>query len=291
MHGTCGPFEQSVYITRLYVTRGIKLASRDANGLADPFLVVSNGKHKQNIIDDIQNTHYDTTSPNFYRCYELPTMVPGNPTLTIEVWDKDSQGAQLIGATSIDIESRLLSQEWIEMAPKPVERRYLWSPASLAPQGKLELWVEILTPPQALASKPKVLRAPALLECQLRVVVWSVTELEIRGKSDDIEYAVRRRAPTPCVYPVRAHTHVHPHGCGTCRVHVYTGTPTRPTSSSQPRRAPATPSAATCTSARTRRPTSTGDSSLRWPNRRGTRSCRCRCGTRATPPPTTRSPR
>ena len=64
-------------------------------------------------------------------------MLPGNPTLTIEVWDKDKQGAQLIGSTSIDLESRLLSQEWIEMDPKPLERRYLWSPASLAPQGKV----------------------------------------------------------------------------------------------------------------------------------------------------------
>ena len=72
------------------------------------------------------------------------------------------------------IESRLLSQEWLEMDPKPVERRYLWSPASLAPQGKLEVWVEILTPPQALASKPKVLRAPSALDCELRVVVWKV---------------------------------------------------------------------------------------------------------------------
>ena len=40
------------------------------------------------------------------------------------------------------------TQEWLEMIPKPVERRYIWSPASLAPQGKLEMWVEVLTPPQ-----------------------------------------------------------------------------------------------------------------------------------------------
>jgi len=162
------------------------MASRDSDGLADPFLVVSNGRAKHNIIDDVRHVQLDTLNPNFYRCYELPTLIPGNPTLTIEVWDKDSNGAQLIGKTSIDIESRLLSQEWLEMIPKPVERRYIWSPASLAPQGKLEMWVEILTPPQALASKPKVLRAPAALECQLRVVVWGVHELEIRGKSTAI---------------------------------------------------------------------------------------------------------
>jgi len=169
------------------VTRGIKMASRDSDGLADPFLVISNGRAKHNIIDDVKHTQLDTVNPNFYRCYELPTMIPGNPTLTIEVWDKDQQGAQLIGSTSIDLESRLLSQEWIEMVPKPVERRYLWSPASLAPQGKLEMWVEVLTPQQALASKPKVLRAPMALECELRVVVWGVHELEVAGKSQSIQ--------------------------------------------------------------------------------------------------------
>ena len=182
-------FEQAVYITRVYITRGIKMASRDSDGLADPFLVLKNGRQKHNIIDDVKHVQLDTLNPNFYRCYELPTMIPGNPTLTIEVWDKDLKGASLIGATSIDVESRLLSQEWIEMHPKPVERRYLWSPASLAPQGKLEMWLEVLTPPQALATKPKVLRAPAALECQLRVVVWGVHELEIRGKSAAIDKA------------------------------------------------------------------------------------------------------
>ena len=40
-------FEQTVYITRLYITRGIKLTPKDPDGLADPFLVVKNGRHRQ----------------------------------------------------------------------------------------------------------------------------------------------------------------------------------------------------------------------------------------------------
>jgi len=150
-------------------------------------MVVRNGKHKQNIFDDIEHYQRDTLNPNFYRVFELPTMVPGNPTLTIEVWDKDANGRQLIGTTTIDIENRLFSQEWLEMSPKPVERRYLWTPASLAPQGKLEMWLEILTPAQALAVKARELKPPARLECQLRVVVYAVVELEYRGKSPAIE--------------------------------------------------------------------------------------------------------
>ena len=72
------------------------------------------------------------------------------------------------------------------MEPKPVERRYLWSPASLAPMGKLEMWLEMPTPPEALKQKPKVLNAPLAMEVELRVVVWSVRELLIADKSGEI---------------------------------------------------------------------------------------------------------
>ena len=158
-------------------------------GYSDPFLVVYNGSKKQNKINDEANALKDTLNPQFYKCFELPTLIPGNPLLKIEVWDKDSDGAQLIGSTEIDVENRLFSQEWNEMEPKPVERRYLWSPCSLAPQGKLELWLELLSPPQALAAKPKLLHPPTALECELRVVVWSVRELVLRDKSKAISDA------------------------------------------------------------------------------------------------------
>jgi len=47
----------------------------------------------------------------------------------------------------------------------------------------------VLTPQQALASKPKVLRAPSALECELRVVIWGVHELEFRGKSKALQHS------------------------------------------------------------------------------------------------------
>ena len=80
------------------------------------------------------------------------------------------------------------------MVPKPVERRYLWSPASLAPQGKLEMWVEVLTPQQALASKPKVLRAPMALECQLQERLRGTTTI-----SEPPTHSSRTATLTPAV--------------------------------------------------------------------------------------------
>ena len=52
---------------------------------------------------------------------------------------------------------------------------------------QLEMWVEVLSPPQALASRPKVLRAPSALECELRVVLWGVHEFSAKGKSLHIQ--------------------------------------------------------------------------------------------------------
>ena len=55
--------------------------------------------------------------------------------------------------------------------------------------GKLEMWLEMPTPPEALKNKPKVLNAPLAMDVELRVVVWSVRELVIHGKSREIDTA------------------------------------------------------------------------------------------------------
>lgn len=64
----------------------------------------------------------------------------------------------------IDLEDRWFTKEWRALDPRPVEIRTLHrhallfrivviacacSPTSHAPQGKLELWVELLTPDMA----------------------------------------------------------------------------------------------------------------------------------------------
>ena len=78
-------FEQGVYVTRLYVTRGTKLARRQNGTRPDPYLVLRNGSQKQNIIDDIENARRCTANPTFFKCFELPTMIPGNPVVHVAV--------------------------------------------------------------------------------------------------------------------------------------------------------------------------------------------------------------
>jgi hypothetical protein len=51
-----------------------------------------------------------------------------------------------MGSTLIDLEDRYFSQRWRDCdRKKPVERRSLWAPSSLFPQGQLSVLVEVLT--------------------------------------------------------------------------------------------------------------------------------------------------
>lgn len=46
--------------------------------------------------------------------------------LDIEVWDWDAAGDDLIGSTSIDLETRLYNPSWKKKKLKPIEYRYLY---------------------------------------------------------------------------------------------------------------------------------------------------------------------
>ncbi|KAA6359794.1 MAG: hypothetical protein EZS28_044679, partial [Streblomastix strix] len=138
------------YVIRTYIIRGRQLVAKDINGKADPFIKFSNGQGAQNQVDCRDDRKKGTLKPDFYKCYEVPATIPGNSDLNIEIYDYDAVGSsELIGRTIIDLESRIMSPEWRLMDPKPKEIRALWSPSSSFCQGKLELWIEILTPEEA----------------------------------------------------------------------------------------------------------------------------------------------
>lgn len=66
------------------------------------------------------------------------------------------------------------SQLWY--GKKPLERRPLWHPASLQPQGYVSCWVDILSPLQREVY-PRVPITPPTFEWELRVVVWKVRKV------------------------------------------------------------------------------------------------------------------
>lgn len=169
---------------RVYVLRGINLAPRDYNGTSDPYLIVKCGKKK---FSTRKRYIQKNLNPGFYESFEFPVTIPGNGNVNIGVWDYDGIGDDLIGSTSIDIEDRWFTTAWRVMDPKPLERRTLHCPTSSAPQGKLEVWVELVTMDQARDRPLLDIKPPPPLEFDLRVVIWKVDDvphMDDEGMSD-----------------------------------------------------------------------------------------------------------
>jgi hypothetical protein len=115
--------------------------------------------------------------------------LPGDSELKIQVWDRDSIpiSDDLIGETIIDLEDRLFCDSWQLMNPKPREFRTLWIENSTSPQGKVELWLEILPRDVAMRTRPTPISPPAPLKFELRCIVWNTKDVVFKdAKMSDI---------------------------------------------------------------------------------------------------------
>ena len=161
---------------RLYILEGLKLVPQDTNGLADPYLIIKIGDEKIST----RNDHFDNTlNPGFYYGLELAVELPGPARVTIEVWDWDGIGDDMIGSTIIDIEDRWYSKKWRDLELKPVEERTLWNPQSSVSQGKLKLWMELLEPNDSKKYPMINIKPPPPDPYELRVIVWECKDCPI----------------------------------------------------------------------------------------------------------------
>ncbi|XP_023570691.1 fer-1-like protein 4 isoform X2 [Octodon degus] len=94
-------------LVRVYVVKATNLAPADPNGKADPYVVVSAGKERQ---DTKERYIPKQLNPIFGEVLELSISLPAEPELTVSVFDHDLVGSDdLIGETHIDLENRFLS--------------------------------------------------------------------------------------------------------------------------------------------------------------------------------------
>ena len=104
------------------------LASRDNGGVSDPYLKMSCGNKVYNERDNYQ---LDEANPHFNKYFDFEATFPGCPPLVVEVVDYDDIFSDdSIGTTSIDLEDRFFSVEWMSIKNKPIEYRQLYHPSS-----------------------------------------------------------------------------------------------------------------------------------------------------------------
>ncbi|XP_047708318.1 fer-1-like protein 4 isoform X4 [Prionailurus viverrinus] len=94
-------------LVRVYVVKATNLAPADPNGRADPYVVVSAGRERQ---DTKERYIPKQLNPIFGEVLELSISLPAEPELTVAVFDHDLVGSDdLIGETHIDLENRFYS--------------------------------------------------------------------------------------------------------------------------------------------------------------------------------------
>merc|ERR1711933_148578 len=131
---------------RLYILNGINLVLTDRDNSSDPYLVIKLGKTK---FSTRKRYIPNTLRPEFHEPFEFHTTLPGPSHITIEIWDWDGIGDDLVGKTIIDIEDRWFSKVWRRLKVKPLEERTLHNPRSSASYGKLRLWLDMCTKDEA----------------------------------------------------------------------------------------------------------------------------------------------
>lgn len=142
---------------------------KDSDGKSDPYLIIRVGKNKVST----RSRHLShTLDPGFFESFEIPVTIPGDGQITIDVFDWDGVGDDLIGSTLIDIEDRWFSKAWRVLPLKPLEIRTLHSPTSRASQGQLSLWVELLTLTDAKSKPMWNIKPPDPIAFELRVIIW-----------------------------------------------------------------------------------------------------------------------
>ncbi|XP_057217290.1 fer-1-like protein 4 isoform X2 [Triplophysa rosa] len=95
-------------LVRVYVVKATNLAPTDANGKADPYVVVKVGQQQ---MDSKERYIPKQLNPVFGEVFELTLSFPLETELTLYIFDHDLVGSDdLIGETSVDLENRFFSR-------------------------------------------------------------------------------------------------------------------------------------------------------------------------------------
>ena len=177
--------KSSIFI-RIYILELNNLAKKDLLSESDPYIkILLDGKE---IINEKKNHQDDQKNCKWYKYYEIPAEIPGNSTLTLEVWDYDDlMSDDLIGTTTIDIEDRFFDEHWQDLVHKPIEVRPLLNPDISGSQGEAYLWLDMFDTALRSEKIPWNISPEPVTKLEMRLVVWETENMEmmdVEGTSD-----------------------------------------------------------------------------------------------------------
>ena len=164
-------------IVRIYILELNNLPQKDIYSESDPYIKILLGNKVE--IDEKENYKKDAKNCKWYKYYDILTELPGNSTVTIQVYDYDNLfNDDFIGETTIDIEDRYFDRKWQNLKNKPIEVRSLFHPDFESSQGSIKLWIEMFEKDQRTQMIPwNISPEPeSLIEC--RLIVWETEEME-----------------------------------------------------------------------------------------------------------------
>lgn len=173
------------YTVRIYILKAVGVVPPDGSEDSEiyPKLTLNN------LTPTVVNSQHKNErgnfgrNPEFYQMYEYSSVIiPGSAYLTIDLHQKSIFKDIYIGSTTVDLESRLFSPQWMSHYWKPVEKRSIWHP-SRGSRGRLEMWIDILQPIDKMPSVPIYPRVQ--MPYELRVIVWQTKDCAIKDTATE----------------------------------------------------------------------------------------------------------
>jgi len=165
-------------VVRVYVTEG-KNFVRTKGATVQPKLVVRMGDEK---VEAVSARPSRPSNPQIFLGLEVKGVrLPETSVVHIDVFDESNKDVfgypSFVGSVSVDLLTRWLTPEWQDMRVKGMENLLLKHPTSLAGQGTLECWIDILPKAEARLHPLLKIAPPPPAPFTVRLAVWNVKDV------------------------------------------------------------------------------------------------------------------